>query len=83
MRSTLPALTAEQPGAGTGQTPPLPIERLLTLRDVMKVTTLSKGSVYRLVGKGRFPAPIKLSDERIAWRVSVIARWMSEREDVA
>jgi predicted DNA-binding transcriptional regulator AlpA len=46
----------------------------------MKLTTLSKGSVYRLVGKRQFPAPLKLSDERIAWRVSSIARWMSERE---
>lgn len=35
--------------------------------------------VRRLVGKGEFPAPVRLSANRIGWRVSDLEKWMASR----
>src|SRR5262249_1414330 len=52
-------------GLGTGdsgadhQRPGSP-RRLLSMRQVVELTTYSRPSIYRLVAEGRFPKPIKL-----------------------
>lgn len=48
---------------------------LLTLRDVQRITTLSRSSVLRFVAAGRFPKPIHLSANRRAWRAAEVQEW--------
>jgi len=50
--------------------------RLLTLRDVKQITTLSSASIYRFISAGRFPKPVHLSANRRAWRASEVEAWV-------
>lgn len=42
-------------------------QRLVTMRELIKRLPFSRGHVYRLIREGKFPAPIKLGDRRVAW----------------
>lgn len=53
--------------------------RLLPLKAVTNVTTLSRMSVIRAVERGDFPKPIRLSAQRIAWRESDVSDWINSR----
>ncbi len=60
-------------------TPP-PLDRLLTMREVSKVTSLGRSKLYEMIRSKEFPAGIRLSPARRAWRASLINRWIAERE---
>ncbi len=52
-------------------------DRLLNVREVQQMTSLSRPTIYRFIGSGRFPKPIKLSPKgRVAWRASHIQIWI-------
>lgn len=44
---------------------------------------LHPNSVWRLVRDGKFPKPVKLSDNCTAWRVEDIEAWERSREEVS
>jgi prophage regulatory protein len=56
-----------------------PLEPMLTLKQVNELTSLSHSQVYRMIGDGRFPAPVRISPSRIAFIASDIKRWIGER----
>lgn len=59
---------------------PLPqLDRLLSLRELIDLTTLSRATIYRKVSQRSFPPPLKIGQSRVAWRESDVARWMAER----
>ncbi len=73
-------LTAQSTHSGAMR----PIERLLTTPEVLRVTTIKhRNTLRRMVKAETFPKPIKLSDNRIAWRSSVVAEWIAARERAA
>jgi len=45
---------------------------LLTIRDVQRITTLSKSSIYRLILANKFPDSVAVSSHRRAWRSAEI-----------
>lgn len=53
--------------------------RLLSMQDVMRLTTYSRPSIYRLISQGRFPKPIKLGDVKIAFHADEIEVWLATR----
>ena len=53
--------------------------RLLSMRDVITLTTYSRPSIYRLIAEGRFPKPLKLGDVKIAFRESEVLAWLESR----
>ncbi|ODT26161.1 MAG: hypothetical protein ABS54_07695 [Hyphomicrobium sp. SCN 65-11] len=53
------------------------LERLLDVRELKAITTLSKHQIYRLIRARRFPRPLALSPQRVAWRASDVASWMA------
>ena len=53
--------------------------RLLRLREVLARVGLSRSSLYRLEGLGRFPARVKLSQSASAWRENEVAAWIASR----
>jgi len=58
---------------------PAAIPRLVSLRVVMQLTSLSRSTLYDLVRSQRFPSPIKVTERRSAWVQSEIASWIDDR----
>ena len=54
-------------------------DRFLKLREVMKLTALSRSHVYHLAQNARFPNPYKLSEKSSAWLHSEVLAWMDAR----
>ena len=54
-------------------------QRILRLSDVIRHTSLSKSSIYRLESLGQFPARIKLSESASGWKSSEIQEWINSR----
>lgn len=52
-------------------------DRLLNTRSVVEATTLSRPELHRRVLDGRFPAPLRLGERRVAWRASDVAQFIS------
>ena len=55
-------------------------DRLLTLADVKARLGISRTMIYRLMGQGRFPKPLKLGDRSNRWLESEIEDWLLSRE---
>lgn len=52
----------------------------LTMEDIMRATTLSRRSIYRLVKEGDFPPSTKLKGiKRCVWNKTDIDNWKAER----
>jgi prophage regulatory protein len=51
----------------------------LTPKAVCERTSLSRSTLDRLVAAGTFPAPIRLTDRRLAYDAAVVERWMLEK----
>ena len=50
------------------------------LPDVMRITALSRSTVYRRVAEGRFPAPVHLGGKVSAWAWSTLEDWINDPE---
>ncbi len=57
--------------------------RLLGLPVVLDLTSLSEPTIRRMVSRGEFPAPVKVSRNRIAWREPQISAWMASLVEAA
>ena len=57
--------------------PTYALQRFLRSRDVQHVTGLPESSLYAMIAAGRFPKPIKLSEQRVAWLESDVAKWQA------
>lgn len=53
--------------------------RALRLRQVADRTGLSKTHIYRLIHRGQFPLPARLSERVVAWDEAAINAWLVER----
>jgi len=53
--------------------------RLITPSTVFGRTTLSRTTIWRMVRAGTFPAPLKISKNRIAWRESDVTDFIEGR----
>lgn len=51
-------------------------EKFLRLRDVILKTGHSRATIYRMMAQGTFPRQISIGNRTVAWRLSVINRWM-------
>ena len=56
-------------------------ERLIKLPEVLARVSLSKSSVYEMLGRTppAFPRPLKLSRRAVCWPASTIDAWIAER----
>jgi prophage regulatory protein len=57
--------------------------QLLRIRDVMKITGLSRMTIYRMEGKGEFPPRRRLGQNSVAWLEDDIANWATQRPVVS
>lgn len=45
------------------------------MRDVLRMTALSRSSLYRRIASGTFPAPVSLGGAAKGWRHSDLQEW--------
>ena len=54
-------------------------ERLISMRDVCRITSWSRSSIHRLEKSGVFPARVELGTQRVAYRESEICAYVASR----
>ena len=54
-------------------------QSLLRLPEVKRRTGLGRTSIYDAVARGKFPAPVKLSERAVAWPSDAVSRWIDAR----
>ena len=57
--------------------PATPAEKLLILPTVLDQVTMSRSGWLQGVKDGRYPAPVRLSPRRVAWRQSDITAFIN------
>jgi len=54
-------------------------DRVLRVAEVMKLTGLSRTTLWKLARAGSFPKPVKLTGRAMGWKASAVAAWLAER----
>ena len=57
--------------------------QFLTPKAVCAKIALSRATLDRLVDAGKFPAPIRLTERRLAYNAAAVEEWMAERMETA
>lgn len=55
------------------------MSNLIKLPAVIKLTALSRSSLYSYIKNGEFPAPIKIGKRAVAWSEARIRDWIDQR----
>ena len=55
------------------------MNKIIKINEVAKITTLSKGSIYRLIKAGNLPKQVKLGERSSGWIESEIQDWVKQR----
>lgn len=71
-----PRLARLSKDTGAAAKPPAP-ERLLRLREVCGLVAVSRATVYKWMGEGRFPRSIRLGDRAVRWRAADVLAWQA------
>jgi predicted DNA-binding transcriptional regulator AlpA len=58
-------------------------DRLISKKEVTRLTSLSGTTIWRLARAGQFPAPIQLSRGRVAFLQSQVTAWIIARAGIA
>ncbi|WP_336290242.1 AlpA family transcriptional regulator [Aeromonas dhakensis] len=53
--------------------------KLIKLKEVTEMTTLSKATIYRLMSKGEFPSVVRLGPRAVAWMQSEVMKWIDSK----
>ena len=54
--------------------------QILRCPDVVRLTGLSKATVYREIKAARFPEPLQIGPRAVGWRRDEIEEWIKSRE---
>jgi prophage regulatory protein len=56
------------------------LDRYIRLKELTLILSMSSSNIYRLIKDGKFPKQIKLTERTSVWRLSVIEKWVEDRE---
>jgi prophage regulatory protein len=56
------------------------VRKITRLPAVIEYTGLSRSSIYRLIKRGKFPAPILIGEKATAWRMDELEAWLESRQ---
>jgi len=56
--------------------------RIIKLKEVMNLTSLSRASIYRYLKENTFPSQIKIGVRSVGWKESEILDWIELRPTV-
>jgi len=51
----------------------------ISMREVIRMTSLSRSTIYRLIKKNEFPKPVRLSSGRIGFNKQDVLKWLRDR----
>jgi prophage regulatory protein len=54
-------------------------DQCIRLREVERLTGLSKSTIYRLEALGSFPSRVKLSERASGWKSNEVTSWLANR----
>ena len=54
------------------------VPAFLRTRDVLRITSLSRATLYRRINARRFPAPIHLGGRACGWSITAIQEWIMD-----
>jgi prophage regulatory protein len=54
-------------------------DKVLRLKSVMALVSLSKSTIYAGVKEGTFPSPIILGKRAVGWLLSSLIKWLEDR----
>jgi prophage regulatory protein len=55
--------------------------KLLTLKEVIALTSLSRSLIYANAAKGEFPRQVRLCGRRVIWVEAEIQKWIKQMMD--
>lgn len=55
-------------------------DRYIRIKELAVMLSISRSNIYRLIKEGKFPKQIKLTERTSVWRLSVIEKWVEDRE---
>jgi prophage regulatory protein len=58
---------------------PTETDRFMLKPEVLRVTGLSNSGLWREIKAERFPAPSRITPNRVAWLESLVRSWMQDR----
>lgn len=50
------------------------------LRDVIRISALSRSTIYRRIAESKFPAPVHLGGRAAAWPSTELQEWINDPE---
>ena len=56
--------------------------KILTIKEVISMTSLSRSTLYVMINEGSFPKPLKLHERKIGWLPADIEEWISKLQRV-
>lgn len=56
-------------------------KRLIRIKEVCRLTGLSKSTLYAKIAGGSFPRSVQLTERCVAWNEADIEAWIQERID--
>jgi prophage regulatory protein len=59
----------------------MPDDRILTVKETARITSLSRSTLYRLKAERQFPEAIRLGPGRVGFRASEVEQWLASREN--
>ena len=59
------------------------IPEIYRLPEVIAICGLSRSTIYEMIGRGEFPAPVRLGARAVGWRRSDIEAWLASRRPAA
>lgn len=54
-------------------------DRIMPPKAVMAKTSLSRTTIWRMSRRGEFPAPVRLTSNRIGWSLNAVEAWLADR----
>lgn len=52
---------------------------LMSLRGVQERVPFSRSTIYAKIARNEFPAPIRISENRVAWDSTAIDAWIADK----
>lgn len=53
-------------------------DRLLNVKEVVQITSMSKSSIYARIREGTFPPRIQLGHRTSRWKASEVQNWLNQ-----
>ena len=52
--------------------------KLMTCKEVTDAVRLHRSTIYRLMGAGLFPAPLKIGPKSVRWVAAEVDQWLED-----